>query len=90
MKGTPINVNQTKARAELYEVLDPSIGGEVLVTFRKKVSRMKSILFSLMEEEDIENHQTRCFRHTFNLAARACLGDDPDSFEREAFIEAAL
>ncbi|KAL9566121.1 hypothetical protein ACKAV7_009739 [Fusarium commune] len=44
-----------------------------------------------MAEEDIRNHRTRCFGHILNLAARAFLwGEDPDSFEREAFTEAAF
>jgi hypothetical protein len=44
-----------------------------------------------MAEEDIRNHRTRCFGHIVNLAARAFLwGKDPDSFEREAFTEAAF
>jgi hypothetical protein len=44
-----------------------------------------------MAEEDIRNHRTRCFGHMLNLAARAFLwGEDPDSFEREAFTEAAF
>ncbi|KFA81821.1 hypothetical protein S40288_09571 [Stachybotrys chartarum IBT 40288] len=44
-----------------------------------------------MAEEDIRNHRTRCFGHIINLVARAFLwGGDPDSFEREAFTEAAF
>ncbi|KAL9561212.1 hypothetical protein ACKAV7_014694 [Fusarium commune] len=44
-----------------------------------------------MAEEDIRNNRTRCFGHIVNLAARAFLwGEDPDSFEREAFTEAAF
>ncbi|KEY74491.1 hypothetical protein S7711_10030 [Stachybotrys chartarum IBT 7711] len=44
-----------------------------------------------MTEEKIRNHRTRCFGHIVNLAARALLwGEDPDSFEREAFAEAAF
>ncbi|EXU94577.1 hAT family dimerization domain protein [Metarhizium robertsii] len=44
-----------------------------------------------MTEEDIRNHRTRCFGHIINLAARAFLwGEDADSFEREAFTEAAF
>lgn len=44
-----------------------------------------------MTEENIRNHRTRCFGHIINLAARAFLwGEDPDSFEREAFTEAAF
>jgi hypothetical protein len=44
-----------------------------------------------MTEEDVRNHRTRCFGHVVNLAARAFLwGEDPDSFEREAFTEAAF
>jgi hypothetical protein len=44
-----------------------------------------------MADEDIRNHQTRCFGYIVNLAARAFLwGKDPDSFEREAFTEAAF
>ncbi|KAJ3455336.1 hypothetical protein MRS44_013936 [Fusarium solani] len=44
-----------------------------------------------MAEEDIRNNRTRCFGHIVNLAARAFLwGKDPDSFEREAFTEAAF
>ncbi|RKK17214.1 hypothetical protein BFJ67_g17782, partial [Fusarium oxysporum f. sp. cepae] len=48
-------------------------------------------LYPAMAEEDIRNHRTRCFGHILNLAARAFLwGEDPDSFEREAFTEAAF
>ncbi|KAK2468558.1 hypothetical protein H9L39_19717 [Fusarium oxysporum f. sp. albedinis] len=48
-------------------------------------------LYPAMAEEDIRNHRTRCFGHILNLAARAfLLGEDPDSFEREAFTEAAF
>lgn len=44
-----------------------------------------------MTEENARNHRTRCFGHIINLAARAFLwGEDPDSFEREAFTEAAF
>uniref|UniRef100_A0A0D2YKK9 HAT C-terminal dimerisation domain-containing protein n=1 Tax=Fusarium oxysporum (strain Fo5176) TaxID=660025 RepID=A0A0D2YKK9_FUSOF len=44
-----------------------------------------------MAEENIRNNRTRCFGHIVNLAARAFLwGEDPDSFEREAFTEAAF
>jgi hypothetical protein len=44
-----------------------------------------------MTEEDIRNRRTRCFGHIINLAARAFLwGEDADSFEREAFTEAAF
>uniref|UniRef100_A0A0C4DI06 HAT C-terminal dimerisation domain-containing protein n=1 Tax=Fusarium oxysporum (strain Fo5176) TaxID=660025 RepID=A0A0C4DI06_FUSOF len=47
--------------------------------------------YPAMAEEDIRNHRTRCFGHILNLAARAFLwGEDPDSFEREAFTEAAF
>ena len=42
-------------------------------------------------KEDISAHRTRCFGHIINLAARAFLwGEDPDSFEREAFTEAVF
>ncbi|KAM4063996.1 pol-like protein [Hirsutella rhossiliensis] len=48
-------------------------------------------LSPVMTEEDASNHRTRCFGHIINLAARAFLwGKDPDSFEREAFTEAAF
>ncbi|EXA32070.1 hypothetical protein FOVG_16646 [Fusarium oxysporum f. sp. pisi HDV247] len=48
-------------------------------------------LYPAMAEEDIRNHRTTCFGHILNLAARAFLwGEDPDSFEREAFTEAAF
>ncbi|KHO11399.1 pol-like protein [Metarhizium robertsii ARSEF 23] len=44
-----------------------------------------------MTEEDIRNHRTRCFGHMTGLAGRALLwGEDADSFEREAFTEAAF
>ncbi|KJZ69043.1 hypothetical protein HIM_11569 [Hirsutella minnesotensis 3608] len=42
-------------------------------------------------EEDIRACRTRCFGHIINLAARAFLwGEDPDSFERDAFTEAVF
>jgi hypothetical protein len=48
-------------------------------------------LYPAMAEEDVRSHRTRCFGHVINLAARAFLwGEDPDSFEREAFAEAAF
>ncbi|OAQ60082.1 hypothetical protein VFPBJ_11571 [Purpureocillium lilacinum] len=44
-----------------------------------------------VRDRDIKANRTRCFGHVINLAARAFLwGQDPESFEREAFTEAAF
>ncbi len=44
-----------------------------------------------VRDRDIKANRTRCFGHIINLAARAFLwGQDPESFEREAFTEAAF
>uniref|UniRef100_A0A0D2YCV7 HAT C-terminal dimerisation domain-containing protein n=1 Tax=Fusarium oxysporum (strain Fo5176) TaxID=660025 RepID=A0A0D2YCV7_FUSOF len=68
-------------------------------TMRKLFEVKKGVISSQLQKAvtrisfsfDLWTSPNRCFGHILNLAARAFLwGKDPDSFEREAFTEAAF